>query len=254
METTAQLEATLLEYLRREVLRDDQTIPLDRETHLVEAGILDSLGFITFVSFVEKSCGVTFAPEDYTPEHLASVERCARYVAARLGFDQAEQAVVDEPTGAVREAQGEDLPAVAELWRELTTQHAAYGGSWQLAPQAVEQFRESLERTLASPQVFVLVAEEDGRVIGYVHGFVRANAVWFEERTVGTIVSICVSSDVRGRRIGQSLVGAAMARFREKGVKRVETLVAQGNRAALGFWEKAGFADHTRVLSKSLET
>jgi ribosomal protein S18 acetylase RimI-like enzyme/acyl carrier protein len=248
-EEARRVEELLLDHLRTEVLRDRPEIEIHAETHLAEAGVLDSLGFINFIAFMEQRCGVSFTPEDFNPENLATVRRCARYVLSRQTPVSPSPERSGDPAEAVREAQREDLPTVTALWQELNTQHAAYDSSWQVTDTAAQHFRDSLERSLGSPHVILLVAEDSGAVAGFVYGIVKPEAPWFRERTVGTIVSICVSPGVRNRRPGRALVAAALTRFRAKAVQRVETAVADQNDGALSFWEKVGFRGHTRVYS-----
>lgn len=248
-EETQRIQELLLSHLRAEVLRDRPGIDLDAHTHLAEAGILDSLGFINFIAFMEGSCGISFAPEDFNPENLATVERCARYVLSRRVPVSAASTTSNEMAGAVREARAEDISQVVSLWQELNAQHAAYDTAWKVTDTAARRFHESLERSLGSPQVILLVADASGAVAGYVYGIVKTTPPWFRERAVGTIVSVCVSPGVRARRLGRTLVEAALARFRATGVGRVETVVAEQNDGAHSFWEKVGFCGHTRVYS-----
>lgn len=53
---------------------------VDDGTSLLEAGILDSLGVMQLVAFLERRYGLAIAEEDMVPENLASVDGIAGLV------------------------------------------------------------------------------------------------------------------------------------------------------------------------------
>ncbi len=151
----------------------------------------------------------------------------------------------------IRAAQGKDLAAVVRLWEQLNRMHEVYSPAWRTADEAPELFRSGLERGLTSGQVLLIVAVEEDEVIGYCHAIVKINTRLLGERTVGTIVSICVDPGRRSRGAGARLIEACLDLFRVKGIERVETLVSNRNERALKFWDDVGFLPHARVLSSS---
>jgi acyl carrier protein len=50
---------------------------------LLASGIIDSLGVMELVGFVEQSFGLTIAPEDITEDNFGSLKGIARYVVSR---------------------------------------------------------------------------------------------------------------------------------------------------------------------------
>lgn len=54
---------------------------------LLEEGILDSLGVLDVVAFIEREFGITVADDDLVPEHFRSVERLAAFVRGRRNGD-----------------------------------------------------------------------------------------------------------------------------------------------------------------------
>jgi acyl carrier protein len=57
---------------------------LDDDLSFLEHGIVDSLGVMELVVFVEEELGVRVADEDVTPENFDSVSRLAAYVEGKL--------------------------------------------------------------------------------------------------------------------------------------------------------------------------
>jgi len=50
------------------------------EDSLLESGIVDSLGVLDLVTFIESEFNVRVADEDLTPEHFNSISRIVAYI------------------------------------------------------------------------------------------------------------------------------------------------------------------------------
>jgi acyl carrier protein len=53
--------------------------------HLLRSGVIDSLGILDVVSFIEQEFGITLSDEDLVPDHFASIERIAAFVFSKTG-------------------------------------------------------------------------------------------------------------------------------------------------------------------------
>lgn len=97
-----------------------------------------------------------------------------------------------------------------------------------------------------------LVAELDGRVVGFMLGEVRAGEFGLEEAT-GWIEVLGVDPEVRGKAIGRRLAEAMLAHFRSLGAVKVRTLVDDAMPDIAGFFGSLGFEPATlRPFVKSL--
>ncbi|HEX4955906.1 MAG TPA: GNAT family N-acetyltransferase, partial [Thermoanaerobaculia bacterium] len=98
-----------------------------------------------------------------------------------------------------------------------------------------------------------VVAECDGRVVGFMLGDVRAGEFGIEEPS-GWIEVIGVDPDMGGRGVGRALGEAMLARFRERGVKRVRTMVDASMPEVESYFAALGFAaDSLRSFVKRLD-
>lgn len=52
---------------------------------LLESGIVDSLGILEIVAFLEKEFGITISDEELVPENFESIESLAKFSVARGG-------------------------------------------------------------------------------------------------------------------------------------------------------------------------
>ena len=85
-----------------------------------------------------------------------------------------------------------------------------------------------------------LVAELDGKVVGYVIGAMR----WGSN---GHVIAIAVDPPYRRRGIGTQLLEKIMERLRSKGARVVRLEVRKGNLPAQGFYSSFGFKPREEV-------
>jgi acyl carrier protein len=76
MDTRAQLR----QYIAENLLFSETGYGYDDQASFLEQGILDSMGVMELVHFVEEAFGVKVADDDLTPDNFDSVERLAQYV------------------------------------------------------------------------------------------------------------------------------------------------------------------------------
>ena len=77
------METVINEYVSRELVQDPALLPLADDTSLLDTGILDSLGLLKLVVFLEERFGIAMGDTDLLPENFASVNAICAYVRAR---------------------------------------------------------------------------------------------------------------------------------------------------------------------------
>lgn len=82
------VEGELLKFVASELLRDPPAVPLQAEDDLLGSGLVDSLGVVRIVTFLEKQYGVTVPPEDVRIEHFLTVRQIASYLDSRRSGDE----------------------------------------------------------------------------------------------------------------------------------------------------------------------
>ncbi|AEH25016.1 ribosomal protein S18-alanine N-acetyltransferase [Pyrococcus yayanosii] len=107
-------------------------------------------------------------------------------------------------------------------------------------------FREKYPRGIfltfleANPDTF-LVAEYNGKVIGYVMGYLRPDME-------GHIMSIAVDPEYRGNGIGKALMIAVIERLLKKGARWIGLEVRVSNERAIRLYERLGFRKVKRII------
>ena len=97
-----------------------------------------------------------------------------------------------------------------------------------------------------------VVAEADGRVVGFMLGEVRSGEFGIEEPT-GWVEHLGVDPGFRGKAVGLQMLDAMLEHFRRRGAKSVQTLVDEEMGEIRSFFSALGFQPSTlRPFVRSL--
>jgi ribosomal protein S18 acetylase RimI-like enzyme len=143
----------------------------------------------------------------------------------------------------VRGATRADLPALGRLGALLVGTHHEFDPKRFLAAnlRTASGYASYLGTQLGDPYVAVLVAEENGEVIGYAYAAVEGHDYVSLRGPAGVLHDILVDPGFRGRGVGRVLLDAALEFLKSRGAPRVVLSTAVGNEAAQRLFTKAGF-------------
>jgi acyl carrier protein len=74
---------TLKRFISTELLANRQDLNLGPDDNLLISGLIDSLGVMRLVSFIEDNFGVHVPPEDVTIENFQSISILSAYLESR---------------------------------------------------------------------------------------------------------------------------------------------------------------------------
>ena len=143
----------------------------------------------------------------------------------------------------IRPAQRADVPTLGKLGAMMVQMHHDLDPQRFIAPRpGTEQgYGGYLGSQLDQKDSVVLVAEEDGKVLGYAFGHVDDYDYPSLRGPAGIVEDILVDPAHRGRGIGKQLLDALLAELTKRGVPRVVLSTAERNGVAQKLFEKAGF-------------
>jgi len=154
----------------------------------------------------------------------------------------------------IREGQHSDLQQVSSLWLEMINHHRSLDDhAWEPAPDGQEKFREWMEETLALEERVLLVAEVEGKVVGFTHGSLGSSPAPMAPRRIGFITDLAVAAGHRRLGIGRQLAEAATQWFAQQNASAVKLSAATANQAAVAFWRALGFEPLTYGMRKQLK-
>jgi len=68
------------QYVAENFLFSDNGFELDNDESFLDAGVVDSLGVLELVTFVEENFGVQVADDEIVPDNFDSVNRLADFI------------------------------------------------------------------------------------------------------------------------------------------------------------------------------
>lgn len=76
------IRETLRRYITDELLEDD--VPVDDDENLLADGMVDSLGMLRLVGFIEESYGFRVPPDAFTIEHFRTIATLDAYLSRAM--------------------------------------------------------------------------------------------------------------------------------------------------------------------------
>jgi GNAT superfamily N-acetyltransferase len=170
----------------------------------------------------------------------------------------------------VRAATLEDLPRLVVILQQEIAYQRQIGPIFDLSPRF--NARRFTETKIDNPNEQLLIAEEDGRLLGYIDvraflpnparsprdrlrrwlGRTAAPPLFTPRHIVGRIEDCYVDDPFRRRGVGSALVREGLAWLHGKGVGRVELAVFTANDGGKVFWEKQGFSPFRLWMSNEI--
>jgi acyl carrier protein len=74
---------TLKDFISEELLDGKKLDPIADDQDLLLSGLVDSLGVVRMISFIEQTMEVAIPPEDVTLENFQTVDNIVRYLQQR---------------------------------------------------------------------------------------------------------------------------------------------------------------------------
>jgi GNAT superfamily N-acetyltransferase len=141
----------------------------------------------------------------------------------------------------VRELERGDLPHVKVIFQEFVRYHENWDGIFRKIEAAEEAWGDYiLESHTEVEDSRALVAELNGKIVGYCVGHVIEKPPIYAEKLIGEVENIAVRAGYKRRGIGERLFRAMKDWFVEHGVYHIELEAATANPQSVGFWGKMG--------------
>ncbi|HJR65576.1 MAG TPA: GNAT family N-acetyltransferase [Gemmatimonadaceae bacterium] len=155
----------------------------------------------------------------------------------------------------VRPATPADLPSIGRLFALLVEAHCDFDPLRFLAASDWTQagYESWLNTQLDKPDVAVLVADDNGKVIGYVYATVEGYDYMDLRGPAGYLHDIVIDREHRGRGVGRLLLDATLAHLKSRGVPRVLLMTAEQNESAKRLFANAGFRRTMIEMTRELD-
>lgn len=146
-------------------------------------------------------------------------------------------------TPTVRRATHADVPRIGRLGALLVEEHHNFDSLRFLPgrPRTPADYGAFLATQLDNPDAILLVADDNGDVIGYAYGAVEGYDYMALRGPAGLLHDIIVEPAYRHHGVGHLLLEAMLKELEARGVPRVVLTTAEKNTDAQRLFEWAGF-------------
>ena len=136
----------------------------------------------------------------------------------------------------IRTATADDSGRVLSLLEEIMEHHG-------VAPPPRQRLLDTVTAILASPSHVLLVADDDGAVVGMC-ALIFSQSTW-SASPVCELQDVVVTQSHRRLEVGRGLLSAAEELARDRGCSRLFLLAESWNFAAHSFYRSLGLAEKT---------
>ena len=155
----------------------------------------------------------------------------------------------------IRPATPKDVPTIGRLGALLVREHHDFDPQRFIAATArtEDQYGWYLGTQLEEPNIVILVAERDGKAIGYTYSGIEGTDYMSLRGPAGVMYDIVVDPDHRQQGVGRMLVDATLDALKSKGAPRVVLSTAEKNGAAQRLFDRAGFRRTMIEMTRELK-
>ena len=146
---------------------------------------------------------------------------------------------------AIRVANRKDVKHIVSLNRKLNEYKEILNDYYLPKPNSEKTVSNylavALNYVVTSENEVLFVAEENGRIVGYIAGSIEDRAPVYRVERRGDILMAFVLDEYRGHGIGRELTERIIQWFKEKGIEYVELSVDSRNDLGYNVWNSLGF-------------
>lgn len=140
----------------------------------------------------------------------------------------------------IRPARSADIPALAVLWYEKRVIQSQSDRRFRVQSQGVKDWSAALESWLADPGCYVLVAQGEDELFGYIIGWVQPNPPGIVPDKVGAVTELVVGAHSYQNGLGRVLLQPLREWFQQQGINQMVAYVHHRQPIEQAFWRALG--------------
>ncbi len=151
----------------------------------------------------------------------------------------------------IRKATNKDLSKLMELIKDVVDYHYKIDKYYKPFSK-YKGLDKYAEGQLKDKNVKMLVAENNGEIIGRIVGIIIKAPPYITPKKIGNIDDAFIKENYRNKEIGKKLINELFKWFKEKKIKHIELSVDARNNIGIKAWKKFGFYDYRIEMKKDL--
>jgi ribosomal protein S18 acetylase RimI-like enzyme len=149
---------------------------------------------------------------------------------------------------SIREMVEADLPGNAALQHLQMEYHLPWMGPIDYEWIASEACTQRTRDFIGQSDHLALVAEQDGRPVGFLLGKIRDNHPTSLNKKIGDLASLFVHEDLRGLGVGKRLCDRFKSYCRDRNVVHITVEAASSNYPTHDFYHRLGYEDYSVTM------
>jgi GNAT superfamily N-acetyltransferase len=141
---------------------------------------------------------------------------------------------------------------IMEVWKEFMEYHKRIDPYYDTVDDGHLMFGRYIIERIARDDSLVLVAMEDGYLLGYCLSYIHQRPPVFSEKSVGIISDLAVRKTHRKEGAGGALIESSLGWLRERGVNRVELRTSALNVQSIEFYQNHGFRIYDHMMTREI--
>ncbi len=141
----------------------------------------------------------------------------------------------------IRKAKIKDLETLQPMYVEFMNYHGRLDPMIKIVSKNKEHVLKYLRNSIYGHKTLYLVAEKEGKIIGFLGAGLSEMPPIYRYRKIGVIYDAFVLKQFRRQGVNSQMLEMAMEWLKEKKVSRVEAGISADNDLALNTWDAHGF-------------
>jgi GNAT superfamily N-acetyltransferase len=147
-----------------------------------------------------------------------------------------------------------DFQALAPMMRQYRLRQQQLDPRlYELRPHAEALFRRWIGQMADDPRSMLLVAEEEGRIVGFLYSTMEKDAPIYLHDEYALVREWWVEPASRGRGVGRALIDRAAAELAGFGVRQLRVRAAAADADAAAMLEHCGFHSAVSEMVREVE-
>ena len=152
----------------------------------------------------------------------------------------------------VRKARKSDIDDIIRLADQLRKTEANLDKNLKYDAYLSEIYIERQLKYISSRRKIFLVLEIQGKVVGYVNGYLVENNEIYYKEPVAYLDCLCIDKSVRKQGLGKKLLDEFINAVKKQGIKYVKLNAFENNIPAVNLYKKEGFEEYSVYYMKKI--
>jgi len=153
----------------------------------------------------------------------------------------------------IEKAKREDITSIIELNKALVDFHTKFHPHYYKPSKKTQRgIKKYLLKILRKKNFRILVAKDNGEVIGYFIGAIEKSKPWVVPKKIGRIFDAFIDERYRRKSIGRKMFKELIKWFRANKIRNILLSVDTKNKIGIAAWKKYGFFEFQKKMRLDL--